>query len=79
MARHETEMHRQRRELLEALRVLLFCLDSPTEEVQRAAALFRPAIEQARVVVKAVTPKCNIGMFQDERQLDFADRTDLKR
>lgn len=43
-------------DLLAALHSLLFCLDSPSLQVQAAAALFQPAIAKARAAVAAVSP-----------------------
>jgi hypothetical protein len=77
MARHESEMHRHRAELQEALRSLLFCLDSPSPEVQRAAALFQPAIQKARATLKATLPRCDHGLFGDHSQMNLQDRKDI--
>lgn len=80
MSRHETEMHRQRHDLLRAVRAV----------AEAAGAKGWPdgaAWTQARLYVLEVLydyghldQAAQPGpLFETERQMDFADRTDLKR
>lgn len=73
MSRHESEMHRHRRQAIELLRRLQEWAsvtggwEAPVwRDVERFLAQFPPE-------------PCDVGLFGDNRQLDLADRKDLKR
>jgi len=70
MARHETEMHRHRRELIALARVVMCSKDVPQELRDYARTTL------ANVGAFALTDH---GLFADNRQLDLADRVDLTR
>lgn len=78
MAKHETEMHRQRRELLAMVKqfladpvVLVACEDEDR---------FLRMVQRARNLVARIEPRCrdDFGLFGDRSQMDFADRKDLR-
>jgi hypothetical protein len=68
MARHETEMHRQRRELFDTMREICR-LANATE--------YEPSIRLNMILGTALSVLIPAG--ETDRQLDFADRQDLKR
>lgn len=79
MARHETEMHRQRRELIAALKVARegfgLIANSHTDRLIKQMASHH--FQQCQAALKAVQPPCDEGLFADHRQLDLADRKDV--
>lgn len=76
MSKHETEMHRQRFQLLKAM-----CQIRNIAENDRdydAQTRINMIIGATRGAINACKSPAG-GMFETERQLDFADRQDLKR
>lgn len=64
MAKHETEMHRQNRTMRAALELIA--------KGDCAAGLY------ARQTLRECYGKPDFGLFRDERQMDLADRRDLR-
>jgi len=76
MSKHETEMHRDRRELIAALRAICQ-LHDPAMKQSRA---FFAAIQVAHMLLdRFPQPPCDDGLFGDNSQMDLADRRDIKR
>jgi hypothetical protein len=67
MARHETEMHQQRRELVAYVRELL----------DRRVIHWRDVPAHIRAIVVAGKPQYDTGLFADRSQFDLADRKDV--
>lgn len=68
MAKHETEMHRQRRIAVEALKAI--------RDVARFGN-FGIIWRIAEDALRQIEPKCDQGLFAERNQLDLADRPDL--
>ena len=72
MSRHETEMHRQRRIALDALReIARFCAKEKHPEPAAIGLFALAAIREIE--------QCGTGIFGDHSQMDLADRRDLER
>lgn len=79
MARHETEMHRQRRILADALREIVQMAENrPVIRMPNGMMLGNFA-RQALFRAGQPDKVADAGLFSDRSQLDLADRPDLKR
>lgn len=79
MARHESEMHRQRRELLEALgQILELAKIRDKDDAQGMQKTIGMIWHAAYTAVHRCIPPCDDGLFADNRQLDLADRRDIR-
>jgi hypothetical protein len=76
MSKHETEMHRDRRELIAALRAILRAFEQtgPNARTEYLATL----ANAAKLLERFPQEPCDDGLFGDHRQMDLADRRDLK-
>ena len=80
MARHETEMHRQRRELLDAMRAIRDMAHWRGDETPEQMARYIGAIwHTAHAAIRACQSPCEDGLFADGAQMDLQDRKVLAR
>jgi hypothetical protein len=80
MARHESEMHRQRRALADHVMRLIWLCDELAAGNQFSPDLLQKWSNRARADLSSVArhSDINMGLFGDHRQMDLQDRTDLQ-
>jgi hypothetical protein len=74
MARHETEMHRQRDTLRGAIEAIIAYAEYPDD---MSGNRLNKIKEIARAALHTAFSKADIGLFADRSQIDMQDRKDV--